>query len=94
MTRASVSLYAIGLLSMFIAACTTSIGGQERFTQGTLDAAVKAQAIRDRTTGIHTLTAVLTVEFSNVDRHGTFEMIVNYDDAGHLRFSADRKSVV
>jgi hypothetical protein len=54
----------------------------------TLDLARRAQVVQARTVGIHTLTGVLTIEFSGLERRGTFDMIVNYHAAGHLRFSA------
>lgn len=89
MTRITGSPYLASLLSLFIAACAASVDGPDVFPPaGALDAARKARVVQARTTGIHTLTAVLAIEFSGFERRGTFDMVVNYDDSGHLRFSA------
>lgn len=46
------------------------------------------RVIRSRTTGLHTLAAVLSVSFSDRARQGTFDLVVNYDDSGKMRYTA------
>src|SRR5215471_1752315 len=55
---------------------------------GTLSAAERAQVIQSRTTGVQTLTAVLAVAYTVGKHRGTFDMIVNYDALGSVRFTA------
>src|SRR5438094_6983630 len=55
---------------------------------GTLSAPARAQVIQSRTTGLHTLTAVLAVSYTVGKQRGTFDMIVNYAAPGSVRFTA------
>lgn len=52
------------------------------------DRIARAQIIQSRTTGLHTLTAVLTMAFPGENQQRTFDMIVNYDAAEKMRFTA------
>jgi hypothetical protein len=44
--------------------------------------------VRARTTGLRTLTALLTVAFSGRERQGTFDMVMHYAAADKMRFTA------
>jgi hypothetical protein len=81
-------LCAIGAVFLTLTACA-SVPAPSPFPP--LEAyshAEKAQVMRARTTGLRTLAAVLTMAFSSGERQGTFEMIVNYDASGQMRFTA------
>jgi hypothetical protein len=50
--------------------------------------AEKAQILQARTTGIRTLAAVLAMSFTGAKQQRTFDMVVNYDASGSMRFTA------
>jgi hypothetical protein len=89
MNRMTAPLGLASLLSLFLLACTAAVVEPDLLPPlKALEPGQKAQLLRARTAGIRTLTAVLTIEFSGFERQGTFDLIVNYADSGHLRFSA------
>ena len=85
---AVVQLWTVGTVLLSLTACASSPSMSPFPTLGTLSPADKAQLIRSRTIGLQTLAAVLAMTSTAGKRHHTFDMIVNYDVAGQMRFSA------
>jgi hypothetical protein len=81
-------LFTAGAVFLTLTACASLPSTSLFPTLSASSQAEKAQIIRSRTTGLRTLTAVLMVAFSGRERQGTFEMVVNYNASGKMRFTA------
>lgn len=85
---ARIHLLAAGILMLSLTTCTPQSAPPATPVVTNQVTAAKARRIQARTTGLHTLAAVLTVAFSNPDRRDTFDLIVNYDATGKTRYTA------
>jgi hypothetical protein len=81
-------LCTVGAVCLMLMACASSSSRSPFPTLGALSQAEKAQVIRSRTMGLKTLEAVLAMTFTGWKQHNTFDMIVNYDATGQMRFTA------
>lgn len=89
MSRVAVGrLCTLGAVGLMLTACASSPSRSPFPTLGALSQAEKAQVIRSRTMGLKTLEAVLAMTFTDGKQHNTFDMIVNYDATGKMRFTA------
>ena len=87
-----------GLVGLLLMSCTALMPApllpSPLPTLGTLSPAERAQVIQSRTTGLQTLTAVLTVAYSVGNQRGTFDMVVNYAAPETLRFTAFKDALL
>lgn len=81
-------LCTVGAVCLTLTACASSPAMSPFPTLGALSQAEKAQVIRSRTLGLKTLAAVLAMTFTGGKHQDAFDMIVNYDAAGKMRFTA------
>ncbi|MCZ6874719.1 MAG: hypothetical protein O7G88_14510 [bacterium] len=79
---------ALCTLLLSLTTCTPLPSPADLAATATRNASARARLIHARTTGLRTLAAVLSVVFSRQDRHDTFDLIINYDAAGKIRYSA------
>ncbi len=78
----------IGTVVLSFTACASLPPTSPFPTVDTRSPIEQAYIIQARTTGLRTLAAVLTVALSRQDKQDAFEMIVNYDASGKMRFTA------
>jgi hypothetical protein len=83
-----VRFWSICLVTLGLMACAAVRSPSPFPVLGRLSPAEKAQLLQARSTGIHTLAAVLTMSFTAAEQQRTFDMVVNYDAAGSMRFTA------
>jgi len=89
MSRVAVGrLCTAGAVCLMLTACASSSSRSPFPPLGTLSQAEKAQVIGSRTMGLKTLAAVLAMTFTGGTQHDIFDMIVNYDATGKMRFTA------
>jgi hypothetical protein len=86
-------LVAASTLCLALMACTSLPSPSPATTSpfpplGPLTPAEKAQVIHARTAGLQTLAAVVAMSVSGPAQPRTFEMIVNYEASGNMRFTA------
>jgi hypothetical protein len=84
----AVPLLTAGTICLTLTACASLQSISPFPSLGSLSLAEKARVIQSRTTGLRTFTAVGAMAFSGKMTRGTFEMIVNYDASGNMRFTA------
>jgi hypothetical protein len=86
----------LGLLA--VTACTVSHPRARSATSGSSPGSLarteQAQAIQAQTSGLHTFAALLAVAYTLGPRQGTFDLAVNYTDAGAMRFTAFKSALL
>lgn len=85
---AAVPLLTAGMVCLTLTACVSLPSTSPFPCFGPLSHAEKAQIIQSRTTDLRTLAAVVAMSVSGKIKLGAFEMIVNYDASGKMRFTA------
>lgn len=78
----------VGTVLLILTACSAVPSPSPFPVLAPVDRAERAQIMQSRTTGLHTLSAVLGMAFTGKNQQRTFEMIVNYDAAEKMRFTA------
>jgi len=86
--------FAVWVVFSLLTACASLPSSSPFPTLDSTEPTEKARVIQFRTTGVHTLAAILTVTFAGPERQGIFEMIVNYDASGNMRFTAFRDLIL
>ena len=83
-----ISLYMVGTGLLLLTACSVVSLPSPATSLLPHDRLAHAQIIQARTTGLHTLTAVLAMTLTGEHQQRTFDMIVNYDATEKMRFTA------
>jgi hypothetical protein len=84
----AVPLLTASMVCLALTACVSLQSTSPFPSLGSLSFAEEVQVIQSRTTGLRTLAAVVTMSVSGKAALGTFDMVVNYDASGKMRFTA------
>jgi pimeloyl-ACP methyl ester carboxylesterase len=90
--------WAVGLLGLLLVSCASlpsaPLSPSPFPSVGPLAPADRAQVVQERSAGVQTLTAVLTVSYTIGPQRGTFDLIVNYAAPEFLRFTAFKDTLL